>query len=133
MHMANRFQSPSVPSLALLPPLDLQQSQRLPLMKPSSFSSRISGQARFPSRYSNCILIKTEVHTKTAQYVLLLSLPAAISDPPIQYIRLPPAYVPYILRVSIEAGHPAARNGVFKTNFPLDGGTFGRDRFAKRR
>ncbi|KAG6836985.1 hypothetical protein H0H93_016689 [Arthromyces matolae] len=49
------------------------------------------------------------------------------------YIRLPPAYVPYILRVSIDAGTPAARNGVFKTNFPLDGGVFGRDRFAERK
>ncbi|KAJ7623337.1 glycoside hydrolase family 13 protein [Roridomyces roridus] len=38
------------------------------------------------------------------------------------YIRLPPAYVPYILR-----------NGVFKTNFPLDGGKFGRDKFTKRK
>ncbi|KAG6854523.1 hypothetical protein C0991_005435 [Blastosporella zonata] len=49
------------------------------------------------------------------------------------YIRLPPACVPYILRVSIDAGTPAARNGIFKTNFPLDGGAFGRDRFAERR
>ncbi|KAJ7672627.1 glycoside hydrolase family 13 protein [Mycena rosella] len=49
------------------------------------------------------------------------------------YIRLPPAYVPYILRVSIDAGTPAARNGVFKTNFPLDGGKFGRDKFTKRK
>ncbi|KAG6844634.1 hypothetical protein H0H87_005291 [Tephrocybe sp. NHM501043] len=49
------------------------------------------------------------------------------------YIRLPPAYVPYILRVAIDAGTPAARNGIFKTNFPLDGGAFGRDRFAERR
>ena len=49
-----------------------------------------------------------------------------------QYIRLPPAYVPYILRVSIDAGMPASRNGVFKTNFPLDGGKFDRDRFAER-
>ncbi|KAJ7245146.1 glycoside hydrolase family 13 protein [Mycena haematopus] len=48
------------------------------------------------------------------------------------YIRLPPAYVPYILRVSIDAGTPAAKNGVFKTNFPLDGGKFGRDKFTKR-
>jgi hypothetical protein len=50
-----------------------------------------------------------------------------------QYIRLPPAYVPYVLRVSIDAGTPASKNGVFKTNFPLDGGKFGRDRFAERR
>jgi glycogen debranching enzyme len=49
-----------------------------------------------------------------------------------QYIRLPPACVPYILRVSIDAGTPAAKNGVFKTNFPLDGGKFGRDKFTKR-
>ncbi|GLB41961.1 putative glycogen debranching enzyme, glucanotransferase domain [Lyophyllum shimeji] len=49
------------------------------------------------------------------------------------YIRLPPAYVPYILRVSIDAGTPAAHNGVFKTNFPLDGGAYGRDRFAQRK
>ncbi|KAF8074817.1 glycoside hydrolase family 13 protein [Lyophyllum atratum] len=49
------------------------------------------------------------------------------------YIRLPPAYVPYILRVSIDAGTPAARNGVFKTNFPLNGGVFGRDRIAHRK
>ncbi|KAG6868797.1 hypothetical protein C0993_010427, partial [Termitomyces sp. T159_Od127] len=49
------------------------------------------------------------------------------------YIRLPPAYVPYVLRVSIDPGTPAARNGVFKTNFPLDGGIFGRDRFAERK
>ncbi|KAK0218056.1 glycoside hydrolase family 13 protein [Armillaria fumosa] len=49
------------------------------------------------------------------------------------YIRLPPAYSPYILRVSMNAGTPAARNGVFKTNFPLDGGKFGRDHFCERR
>jgi len=51
----------------------------------------------------------------------------------LQYIRLPPAYVPYVLRVSIDAGTPASKNGIFKTNFPLDGGTFGRGRFAERR
>ncbi|KAJ8515736.1 hypothetical protein ONZ45_g6896 [Pleurotus djamor] len=49
------------------------------------------------------------------------------------YIRLPPAYTPYILRVSIDAGTPASKNGVFKTNFPLDGGKFSRDSFAERR
>ncbi|KAG7093876.1 hypothetical protein E1B28_007515 [Marasmius oreades] len=48
------------------------------------------------------------------------------------YIRLPPAHVPYILRVSIDAGTPASRNGIFKTNFPLDGGKFKRDRFTTR-
>lgn len=49
-----------------------------------------------------------------------------------QYIRLPPAYVPYILRVSLDAGTPASKNGVFKTNFPLDGGVFGRHKFVER-
>ncbi|CAK5273967.1 unnamed protein product [Mycena citricolor] len=49
------------------------------------------------------------------------------------YIRLPPAYIPYILRVSIDAGTAASKNGVFKTNFPLDGGKFGRDQFCERR
>ncbi|KAI0731152.1 glycoside hydrolase family 13 protein [Earliella scabrosa] len=48
-------------------------------------------------------------------------------------MRLPPAYVPYVVRVSLAAGTPATRNGVFKTNFPLDGGRFQRDRFAERR
>ncbi|KAI6010692.1 glycoside hydrolase family 13 protein [Pisolithus orientalis] len=48
------------------------------------------------------------------------------------YIRLPPAYIPYILRVSLDAGTPASKNGVFKTNFPLDGGAFERDRFTER-
>jgi len=50
-----------------------------------------------------------------------------------QYIRLPPADVPYILRVSLEAGTPASRNGVFKTNFPLDGGGFDRNKFVERK
>ncbi|KIY52794.1 glycoside hydrolase family 13 protein [Fistulina hepatica ATCC 64428] len=49
------------------------------------------------------------------------------------YIRLPPAYIPYVLRVSIEAGMPPSKNGVFKTNFPLDGGKFQRDRFTERK
>ncbi|RDX54237.1 glycoside hydrolase family 13 protein [Lentinus brumalis] len=49
------------------------------------------------------------------------------------YMRLPPAYTPYVVRVSLDAGTPASRNGVFKTNFPLDGGRFQRDRFAERK
>lgn len=51
----------------------------------------------------------------------------------IQYICLPPADVPYILRVSLEAGTPASRNGVFKTNFPLEGGVFDRNKFVDRK
>lgn len=49
-----------------------------------------------------------------------------------QYIRLPPPRVPYVLRVSIDAGSPATKNGVFKTNFPLDGGVFDRDKIQER-
>ncbi|KAI0792141.1 glycoside hydrolase family 13 protein [Abortiporus biennis] len=49
------------------------------------------------------------------------------------YMRLPPAYRPYVLRVTLDAGTPAAKNGVFKTNFPLDGGRFARDRFTERK
>ncbi|KAI0923791.1 hypothetical protein AcV5_009241 [Taiwanofungus camphoratus] len=49
------------------------------------------------------------------------------------YMRLPPAYTPYVLRVSLEAGTPASKNGVFKTNFPLDGGQFSRHHFAERK
>ncbi|KAG2068753.1 glycoside hydrolase family 13 protein [Suillus decipiens] len=48
------------------------------------------------------------------------------------YIRLPPAYIPYILRVSLDAGTPASKNGIFKTNFPLDGGVFERNKFVER-
>jgi N-terminal domain from the human glycogen debranching enzyme len=48
-------------------------------------------------------------------------------------VRLPPATIPYILRVTIDAGTPASKNGVFKTNFPLDGGPFARDHFAERK
>lgn len=48
-------------------------------------------------------------------------------------MRLPPAYVPYIVRVSLDAGTPASKNGVFKTNFPLDGGRFERDHFTERK
>lgn len=49
------------------------------------------------------------------------------------YIRLPPAYTPYILRVILEAGTPASRNAVFRTNFPLDGGMFEREKFCERK
>ncbi|THH18461.1 hypothetical protein EW146_g2524, partial [Bondarzewia mesenterica] len=51
----------------------------------------------------------------------------------IAYIRLPPATTPYILRVSLDAGTPASKNGVFKTNFPLEGGKFDRDNFCERK
>lgn len=98
-----------------------------------SFFNLIFNQERIPFACLNCILMQTVAHAKTVQYVLLFVSSSTLGDSSFQYIRLPPAYIPYILRVSIEAGTPAARNGVFKTNFPLDGGLFGRDHFTKRR
>ena len=50
-----------------------------------------------------------------------------------QYTRLPPPFRPYILRVSLAAGTPASKNGVLITNFPLDGGKFGRFDFVERK
>lgn len=72
------------------------------------------------------------VLTKTEQFVPRILLICTF-DATFQYVRLPPATTPYILRVSIEAGTPASKNGIFKTNFPLDGGVFARDRFAERK
>ncbi|KAG1740687.1 hypothetical protein EDB19DRAFT_1708479 [Suillus lakei] len=47
----------------------------------------------------------------------------------IDYIRLPPVYIPCILHVYLDAGTArASKNGVFKTNFPLDGGVFERNK-----
>ncbi|KAF8478259.1 glycoside hydrolase family 13 protein [Gautieria morchelliformis] len=48
------------------------------------------------------------------------------------YIRLPPPYRPYILRVALDAGTPASKNAVLKTNFPLHGGKFARDKFVEK-
>ncbi|KZT43121.1 glycoside hydrolase family 13 protein [Sistotremastrum suecicum HHB10207 ss-3] len=50
----------------------------------------------------------------------------------LSYIRLPPPLVPYILRVVLDAGTPASRKAIFKTNFPLDGGKFSRAHFVER-
>ncbi|GJJ11364.1 hypothetical protein Clacol_005596 [Clathrus columnatus] len=49
------------------------------------------------------------------------------------YIRLPPVYTPYILRMTLEAGTPASRRAVLKTNFPLDGGLFNRNKLVERK
>ncbi|KAG8949849.1 hypothetical protein FRC04_008152 [Tulasnella sp. 424] len=49
------------------------------------------------------------------------------------YTRLPPPYRPYILRVTLDAGTPPCKNGVFYTNFPLDGGKFDRSKFVERK
>ncbi|KAF8584023.1 glycoside hydrolase family 133 protein [Ramaria rubella] len=49
------------------------------------------------------------------------------------YIRLPPPYRPYVLRVTLDAGTPASKNAVLKTNFPLDGGRFARDKFVEKK
>ena len=50
-----------------------------------------------------------------------------------QYTRLPPPYRPYILRVCLEAGTPPCKNGVFRTNFPLNGGAFERNTYVERK
>ncbi|KIJ55238.1 glycoside hydrolase family 133 protein [Sphaerobolus stellatus SS14] len=49
------------------------------------------------------------------------------------YISLPPPIRPYILRMTLDAGTPASRNAVLKTNFPLDGGSFLRDKFVEKK
>ncbi|ODO11295.1 glycogen debranching enzyme [Cryptococcus amylolentus CBS 6273] len=48
------------------------------------------------------------------------------------YIRLPPPTRPYILRFSLEPGTDVTRNGVLRTDFPIDGGAFKRDDFKER-
>lgn len=48
-----------------------------------------------------------------------------------QLLRLPPPSNPYVLRITIDAGTKASRNGVLHTNFPLDGGKFEREKYAK--
>ncbi|KPV77934.1 glycoside hydrolase family 13 protein [Rhodotorula graminis WP1] len=45
-------------------------------------------------------------------------------------LRLPPPTNPYVLRITVDAGTAASRNGVLQTNFPLNGGKFKRDQFA---
>ncbi|KAI5477588.1 glycogen debranching enzyme, glycoside hydrolase family 13 protein [Pseudohyphozyma bogoriensis] len=45
------------------------------------------------------------------------------------YLRLPPPFKPYILRITIDAGTAASKKGVLYTNFPLDGSDFVRSRY----
>ncbi|KAG2335406.1 hypothetical protein BDR05DRAFT_971691 [Suillus weaverae] len=40
------------------------------------------------------------------------------------------SHIPYILHVSLDSGMPASKN-VLKTNFSLDGGVFGRNKFVE--
>ncbi|OCF33773.1 glycogen debranching enzyme [Kwoniella heveanensis BCC8398] len=49
------------------------------------------------------------------------------------YIRLPPPVRPYVLRFSIRPGTNVTRNGVLKSDFPMDGGAFERGEFKERR
>ncbi|GAA5919360.1 hypothetical protein JCM6882_000241 [Rhodosporidiobolus microsporus] len=46
-------------------------------------------------------------------------------------LRLPPPVKPYVLRITIDAGTAASRNGVLRTNFPLHGGGFERDKWSE--
>ncbi|BGP12177.1 hypothetical protein JCM10213_004743 [Rhodosporidiobolus nylandii] len=48
-----------------------------------------------------------------------------------QLLRLPPPTKSYILRITIDPGTAASREGVLRTNFPLDGGEFARDKWAE--
>ncbi|KAL7419064.1 bifunctional 4-alpha-glucanotransferase/amylo-alpha-1,6-glucosidase [Cryptotrichosporon argae] len=48
------------------------------------------------------------------------------------YIRLPPPIKPYVLRFSIHPGTACARNGVLKSDFPVDGGAFERAVWKER-
>ncbi|WVN91067.1 glycogen debranching enzyme [Cryptococcus depauperatus CBS 7841] len=49
------------------------------------------------------------------------------------YIRLPPPIKPYILRFSIQPGTEVSRNGVLKSDFPMDGGVFQRGDWKERK
>lgn len=49
------------------------------------------------------------------------------------YIRLPPPTTPYILRISLSPGSVATRNGVLKSDFPIDGGAFERGSWKERK
>ncbi|GAA6064028.1 hypothetical protein JCM10212_004260 [Sporobolomyces blumeae] len=46
-------------------------------------------------------------------------------------LRLPPPVTPYVLRITIDAGTAASRNGILNTNFPLDGQPFERERWSR--
>jgi glycogen debranching enzyme len=60
------------------------------------------------------------------------NLPSKLT-PRCQYIRLPPPVVPYVLRISLNAGSLASKAGVLLTNFPLDGSAFDREKFHQRK
>lgn len=48
-----------------------------------------------------------------------------------QYVSLPPPFKPYLLRISIDPGTAASKEGVLFTNFPLDGTAFARDSYHR--
>lgn len=50
-----------------------------------------------------------------------------------QYIRLPPPFKPYVLRFTLQPGTDVTRNGVLKSDFPMDGGAFKRDDWKERK
>lgn len=56
-----------------------------------------------------------------------------MTHPAPQLLRLPPPTDPYVLRITVDAGTAASRNGVLRTNFPLEGGAFERETFASVR
>lgn len=50
-----------------------------------------------------------------------------------QYIRLPAPVKPYVMRFSIHPGTTCTRNGVLKSDFPMDAGVFERGVFQERK
>ncbi|EIW71077.1 hypothetical protein TREMEDRAFT_37541 [Tremella mesenterica DSM 1558] len=49
------------------------------------------------------------------------------------YIRLPAPVRPYVLRLSLQPGTACTRNGVLKSDFPIDGGVFDRKSWSERK
>ena len=49
-----------------------------------------------------------------------------------KYIRLLPPYILHVLRISLDAVAPASKNGILKSDFPLDGGVFERGNISER-
>ncbi|KIR80314.1 glycogen debranching enzyme [Cryptococcus gattii EJB2] len=54
-------------------------------------------------------------------------------SPEKSYLRLPPPFKPYVLRFTLQPGTDVTRNGVLKSDFPMDGGAFKRDDWKERK
>jgi hypothetical protein len=116
-------------------PMSSKPSLSIPPPSESSFNPSATPKTpRTPA--DEALTYFTSPTTSTSSPVRVFELPLEPDGGPNKersYVRLPPAYEPYVLRVVLEAGTAASRNGVFKTNFPLDGGVFERNKFVERR